>query len=141
MNRSEEDLAALLAEHVGAHHITVDGGSYIECDALGCDARWATVDYNGTQHAKHVAEVIAAAGWRKARAVTTAEELEQAIIGCFERGETASFRDKEFRHWIVWEDDYGLWHFVSPPFEDDPEKLGIEHIALPAIVLHEGAEA
>lgn len=87
---------------------------------------------------EEVAVILAAADAvdpRKPRTITTVEELDAAIVRSFEEGENLVLLDG-WRPWIIWENDHGDVHVSSLPVEDDPDRLSLSDIALPAIVLH-----
>jgi hypothetical protein len=48
--------------------------------------------------------------------------------------------DEWKRPFILWEDDYGTVNVSSWPQEEDPERLKLNSIHLPATVLHVGAD-
>ena len=83
-----------------------------------------------------IAAKILAAGYRKPRTITTAEELDAAIEQSFGQGENLILFDG-WRPWIIWENDQGDIRVSSLPVEDDPDSLGLSDIPLPATVLYE----
>lgn len=92
------------------------------------------IDYG---FAIRVAKNLRDEGWTRLDKVTTSEELEDAIRRSFEEGEHLVLMSGT-RPWIIWEDDHGLAHVSSAPYEDDPERLDLGDIALPAVVVHVG---
>jgi hypothetical protein len=85
------------------------------------------------------ADAILVAGYRKPRTITTAEELDAAIAAAFEYAGHVVVSDSRGRPWIIWGDEDGDEWIDSWPQEDDPERLTLSGIKLPATVLHEGA--
>ena len=88
---------------------------------------------------EEVAVILAAADAvdpRKPRTITTTEELDAAIVQCFEQGENLVLLDG-WRPWIIWENDQGDIRVSSLPVEDDPASLSLSDISLPATVLYE----
>jgi Ser/Thr protein kinase RdoA (MazF antagonist) len=97
---------------------------------------WAEIDkagiFDSTQAAKHVQEALAeiiAAGYRKPRTLTTAEELRDLPVTAVVLGK-----------WLAqkWADPEGeLWHVAGKGMVWDSEQL-IQRGGLPTTVLHEG---
>ena len=84
-----------------------------------------------------IADVLIEKGYSKPRQVSTVEELDAVIVASFEQGECLVLM-AGWRPWIIWEDDYGDAHASSLPVEDDPERLTLDDISLPATVLYVG---
>ncbi|UUG70013.1 hypothetical protein SEA_ZUCKER_54 [Arthrobacter phage Zucker] len=72
------------------------------------------------------------------RTVSTLRQLDAAIEAAFEDGHHLVLSDRRGRPWIIWADEDGDEQVNSWPQEDDPERLTLEQIDLPAVVLHEG---
>ena len=85
-----------------------------------------------------IAGAILAAGYRKPQQVTTEEELGAAISAAFEDARPLVVSDRAGRPWIIWEDENGDAWVESWPQEEDPERLTLADITLPATVLHVG---
>ena len=81
-----------------------------------------------------LAHTLLAAGYSRPKQVSTVAELGAAIVRAFEHGENLVLLST-WRPWIIWEDDYGDVNVSSLPVEDDPERLTLADIALPAMVL------
>jgi hypothetical protein len=90
----------------------------------------------GETYTHRLADAVLAAGYRKPRTITTAEELDAAIVRHFEQGENLVLLGG-WRPWIIWEDDRGNVRVSSLPVEDDPDRLSLSSIPLPATVLYE----
>lgn len=84
-----------------------------------------------------LADTVLAAGYRRPRTITTVEELDAAIYAAFEDAGHLIVADRHGRPWIIWGDEDGDEQVNSWPQEDDPERLTLADIALPATVLHE----
>jgi hypothetical protein len=93
----------------------------------------------GEAAARFVGEELRSKGWIKPRTITTAEELDAAIAAAFEDAGHVVVSDSRGRPWIIWGDEDGDEWIDSWPQEDDPERLTLSGIKLPATVLHEGA--
>jgi hypothetical protein len=100
---------------------------------------YAALAGNG-ESTRAAADAILAAGYRKPRTVTTTDELHDAIRRSFEEGEPLVLMDEWKRPFILWEDDYGTVNVSSWPQEEDPERLKLNSIHLPATILHVGGE-
>jgi hypothetical protein len=136
MTTERDELADLIGNHTVDENswcMAYDGreSSYCKCGEKLYPVR--------TLYA-HVADALLADGFRKPAVVTTAEELDDAIRRSFEEGEHLVLMSGT-RPWIIWEDDYGLEHVTSAPYEDDPESFTLDDIPLPATVLHVGGES
>lgn len=111
-----------------------------ETIASKLDTFFGKREFGPAEQDLQLADALLAAGYRKPRTVTTAAELDAAIIRAFENGENLVLLEKGgWRPYILWEDDRGDLHVTSTPMEDDPERLTPSDIALPATVLYEGS--
>lgn len=84
---------------------------------------------------RNIADAVLAAGYRKPRTISTAEELDAAIVRAFEEAQNLVLFDG-WRPWIIWENDQGDTRVSSLPVEDDPAHLGLSDIPLPVTVMH-----
>ena len=86
-----------------------------------------------------VESAVLAAGYRKPRTVTTIDELDAAVYAAFEDDGHLVLTDRQGRPWIIWADEDGDEVVNSWPQEEDPERLALSDIRLPATVMHHGA--
>lgn len=73
------------------------------------------------------------------RTVTTIDELDAAVYAAFEDDGHLVLTDRQGRPWIIWADEDGDEVVNSWPQEEDPARLALSDIRLPATVMHHGA--
>jgi len=115
-----------------------DGMLLLEVGSCTCSPHGSSHERGcGYEYLDDLTKPLARAGYRKPRVVTTVEELDAAISAAFEDARPLILSDRAARPWIIWEDEDGDAWVESWPQEDDPERLRLSDIALPATVLHE----
>lgn len=125
---SARDYLAKLA-FIADNHVA--GDPHAEWDLLAKNPKYVGYVYE-------IADAILANGWRPpARTITTREELDAAIYAAFEDAGHLIVSDRRGRPWIIWADEDDDAWVDSWPQEEDPERLTLSEIALPATVLHE----
>lgn len=108
-----------------------------ERDELALAMREKFSGWMGPAVSYDVADAVLAAGYRKPKHIPAIEALDAVIEDALEDARYLVATDTRGRPWIIWDDEDGCVQVSSWPQEEDPERLTLADIHLPARVLND----